>query len=194
VPEFSQVERAMIVVLAEREDPHRVARDHGVTARHVYRHALNGFAGNMADLARSGLLRDQRVVRVRPDQTLTINETQFGAPWSLDRIDQRTAALDGTYTYQESGAGVSAYIVDTGIDFPPAAVPGSDSMPSAAADRIAMDTALTSPGRSGGPPGASPRTSTSSPSGSSTTMAREPPARCSPGSSGSWPTAPGRAW
>jgi subtilisin family serine protease len=116
-PEFTEVKRAMIVVLAENEDPQLVARNHGIAARQVYRHALNGFAGEMADLARSGLLRDHRVVRVRPDQAVTLTDVQIGATWNLDRIDQRAPALDGTYTFHRTGAGVTAYIIDTGIDY-----------------------------------------------------------------------------
>ncbi|MEI7452944.1 MAG: S8 family peptidase, partial [Actinomycetes bacterium] len=41
--------------------------------------------------------------------------TQACAPWGLDRIDQRTAALDGLFTPAGTGSGVRAYVVDTGI-------------------------------------------------------------------------------
>ena len=36
-------------------------------------------------------------------------------PWGLDRIDQRDLPLSGTYSYASTGAGVKAYIVDSGI-------------------------------------------------------------------------------
>lgn len=37
--------------------------------------------------------------------------------WGLDRIDQRALPLDGDFTTGGDGAGVTAYILDTGIDY-----------------------------------------------------------------------------
>ena len=41
--------------------------------------------------------------------------SQTPATWGLDRIDQRDLPLNNTYTYNQTGAGVNAYIIDTGI-------------------------------------------------------------------------------
>ena len=41
--------------------------------------------------------------------------TQTVATWGLDRIDQSTVPLSGTFTYTSTGAAVKAYVVDTGI-------------------------------------------------------------------------------
>src|SRR5207302_2851207 len=38
-----------------------------------------------------------------------------GDPWGLDRIDQRNLPLSRTYSFTGTGAGVRAYIIDTGI-------------------------------------------------------------------------------
>ncbi|MBR9990579.1 MAG: S8 family serine peptidase [Gemmatimonadetes bacterium] len=104
-----------IVTLRADAQPGDVADAHGVRPEFVYRAALNGFAGAMSEAARSGLLRDARVMRVEPDRRVEAWATQNNATWGLDRIDQRNLPLSGTYTYNQTGAGVRAYIVDTGI-------------------------------------------------------------------------------
>jgi hypothetical protein len=40
---------------------------------------------------------------------------QAGAPWGLDRIDQRALPLSTTYEAAGTGSGVKVYVVDTGI-------------------------------------------------------------------------------
>lgn len=106
-----------IVTLRERTDPAAVAREHGLRPDFTYTHALNGFAGAISDAARGGLLRDNRVSRVEPDGIVTIGTTQSGATWGLDRVDQRNRPLSTTYRYTSTGAGVRAYILDTGIRY-----------------------------------------------------------------------------
>ena len=106
-----------IVSLRDGASPAAVARDHGVSPDYVYTAALNGFAGAMSDAARSGLLRDARVTRVEPDGIARASTTQSNATWGIDRIDQRALPLSGTFTYTNTGSGVTAYIIDTGIDY-----------------------------------------------------------------------------
>jgi subtilisin family serine protease len=106
-----------IVTLREGASPAAVAEAHGVSPDYVYTHVLNGFAGAMSDAARSGLLRDARVTRVEPDGIARTVTTQTNATWGLDRIDQRNRPLDGTFTYNNTGSGVTAYIIDTGLRY-----------------------------------------------------------------------------
>ena len=46
----------------------------------------------------------------------------------LDRIDQRSLPLDGTYTAPKNGSGVTVYLVDTGLDVGNAAFGGRASL------------------------------------------------------------------
>jgi len=106
-----------IVTLREGADARGVAREHGVAPDFVYGTVLNGFAGSISDAARAGLLRDARVERVEQDGVVTTQTTQTSATWGLDRTDQRDLPLSTTYSYINTGTGVTAYIIDTGIRF-----------------------------------------------------------------------------
>jgi aqualysin 1 len=44
-----------------------------------------------------------------------VQGTQSSAVWNLDRLDQRALPLDTTFSYGVTGAGVTVYVVDTGI-------------------------------------------------------------------------------
>jgi aqualysin 1 len=106
-----------IITLREGASPAAVAGDHGVRPAYVYTHVLNGFAGAMSEAARDGLLRDARVARVEPDGIARTTATQSNATWGLDRIDQRSRPLSTTFTYNNTGSGVTAYIIDTGLRY-----------------------------------------------------------------------------
>ena len=81
----------------------------------VYTHALVGFtAQNLSADAALRLQDDARVATVEQDQMMYANATQSNAPWGLDRIDDRSG-LDGTYVYNETGSGVTVFVLDTGI-------------------------------------------------------------------------------
>jgi subtilisin family serine protease len=89
----------------------------GGSVSYVYSHALNGFALSLPPQAAQALARDPRVASVEADGVVTADTTQSNATWGLDRVDQRALPLSGTFTYTRTGAGVKAYIIDTGIRF-----------------------------------------------------------------------------
>ena len=109
-----------IVVLEDRvEDVDAVADDlarkHRGKKKHVYTSALKGFSAELSEKEALALSVDPRVKYVEEDGKVSIDATQSGATWGLDRVDQRDLPLSTTYTYNFTGSGVKAYIIDTGI-------------------------------------------------------------------------------
>jgi subtilisin family serine protease len=92
----------------------RLAAGQGAEVRHTYEHALKGFAARMSPQAAAALARNPNVAYVEQDQEVFASTTQSNATWGIDRIDAR-AGLSGTFSYVATGAGVHAYIIDTGI-------------------------------------------------------------------------------
>jgi subtilisin family serine protease len=88
---------------------------HGGFRKHIYRRALKGFSIHISEKKAQKLALDPSVAYVEQDQVVNLQATQTGATWGLDRIDQRDLPLNGTYNYNNNGAGVRAYVIDTGI-------------------------------------------------------------------------------
>jgi subtilisin family serine protease len=94
----------------------QVSRLGGLTT-HVYTDALKGYSALLPTDAIARLAGDHRIAHVELDSVMHIDTTQTGATWGIDRIDQHNRPIDGNYTYNATGAGVKAYIIDTGINF-----------------------------------------------------------------------------
>jgi subtilisin family serine protease len=88
---------------------------HGGTLNREYSHSIKGFSAHLSAAAAAQLAKEEGVAFVEQDQEFSADNTQTGATWGLDRIDQSILPLDGSYTYGGNGAGVYVYIIDTGV-------------------------------------------------------------------------------
>ena len=97
----------------------RVASSVRATPRFVYDADLKGFAADLTGAQLFELRHSSQVEYLDQDervQETAAESTQPDASWDLDRIDQPFLPLNGTYDYQSTGAGVTVYIFDTGIE------------------------------------------------------------------------------
>lgn len=110
-----------IVVLRPGADHVAAAREFsraGWRIEFEYTNVFSGFAITLPAAAAGALARNPNVLFVERDAEITALATQDPAPsWGLDRIDQRVLPLSNTFEYSTigNGAGVRAYIVDTGV-------------------------------------------------------------------------------
>ncbi|MFF5705920.1 S8 family peptidase [Streptomyces sp. NPDC012794] len=137
-----------IVTLDKGVDAVKLAEKLRLKPKHVYSSALNGFAVPLTALQLE-TLRLTVGVKAVEENTKVASVPMPAAPsasrapsssWGLDRIDQRQLPLNNDFTVGGSGAGVTAYILDTGIDylhseFGGRATFGFDAMPDGATQR-----------------------------------------------------------
>ena len=95
------------------------ARAAGGTVSVSYHTVVKGFAATLSDEALAVVRANPAVAFIEADGVVTANvepsDEQPDPPWGLDRVDQRDLPLDQTYEYDHTGAGVSAFVIDTGI-------------------------------------------------------------------------------
>lgn len=124
------IEGSYIVFLHEDEAAASVAAsandartDIGAVVSEEFR-GMRAYSAKLTDAQLEELRRDSRVKTIVQDQVVSIPDDEIGSgagtqavgSWGLDRIDQTNLPLDSSYnTPGNQGAGVHAYIVDTGV-------------------------------------------------------------------------------
>jgi hypothetical protein len=111
-----------------------LAEEFGGSVEYRYEAAVRGFSARMTERQARRLSRDSRVAYVQQNHRFHASAAQKNPPsYGLDRIDQRALPLDKAYNSTSDGAGVTAYIIDTGIrtthqDFGGRAISGIDTV------------------------------------------------------------------
>ena len=112
------VSGSYIVMLDQKADKAKLAKEYGGKLKRTYSSAINGFSANgLSQTEAKQLAADPAVSKVVQNKKFHIDATQDNPPsWGLDRIDQTETAGDHAYTYPDSaGEGVTAYVIDTGV-------------------------------------------------------------------------------
>ncbi|MFB6847759.1 S8 family peptidase [Streptomyces sp. NPDC056373] len=93
-----------------------LVKEYGGSVDKTFGKALNGWSATLSATEARRLAADPAVASVEQNQRVALAATQTNAPWGLDRIDQASLPLSGTYTYPDSaGSGVTVYVIDTGV-------------------------------------------------------------------------------
>ncbi|MFF6888958.1 S8 family peptidase [Streptomyces sp. NPDC012421] len=114
-----------IVTLRQSVDPAVLTKQLKLKPSFVYTTAINGFAAALSPHQLDMVRKTPGVAAVEQDATASAPPvpaagTTERAPsnsWGLDRIDQRDLPLDNNFTVEGSGAGVTAYVLDSGIEY-----------------------------------------------------------------------------
>ena len=121
-PSFAAPEFATYIVVLQPDADHASAarefRGAGWRIQYDYTNVFSGFAISLPVTAVLGLEHNPKVLYIERDEEMTASNVQAPAPsWGLDRIDQRALPLSESFEYSSigEGAGVRAYVVDTGV-------------------------------------------------------------------------------
>ncbi|MFD6426187.1 S8 family peptidase [Streptomyces sp. NPDC060198] len=134
-----------VVTLDPLVDAAKTAQKLGLAPTFTYSKALNGFAVPLTPAQLTTLRATPGVTSVEEDAKNSVPASESipayapvpasraantsraaaavparlapASTWGLDRIDQRNPPLDGDFTAGGDGAGVTAYILDSGIDY-----------------------------------------------------------------------------
>ncbi|WP_345601668.1 S8 family peptidase, partial [Streptomyces chumphonensis] len=97
-----------------RSEATALAERHGATVKQVYSSAFRGFSISATEAEAKALAAAPGVRYVEADGVARAVGEQPNPPsWGLDRVD---GSMDDTYTYPATGAGVTAYVIDSGVD------------------------------------------------------------------------------
>ena len=118
-----------IVTFSDDDDSERESgdlRSMGIKVEGTYKNAFKGVVGQFTAAQINNLKKNPKFLYAEldaPVYTTTFSPTPIAdgpspavSSWGIDRLNQRGLPLDNTYSYQYNGQGVTAYVIDTGIN------------------------------------------------------------------------------
>jgi subtilisin family serine protease len=95
-----------------------LASRYGAKIGFTYKAAFKGFSATLSKQQAKRLAADPAVSYVEQDRTVQVLTDQLNPPsWGLDRVDQASLPLDSKYSYSTGASNVTAYVIDTGINY-----------------------------------------------------------------------------
>jgi len=89
------------------------------SATHIYRNLVKGYAAPLSFDGYSATLKHPKIKHIEKDQIVRVAtpcESEDAKSWGLTRISQRKQDLNGKYKFPPNGGeGITAYVIDTGI-------------------------------------------------------------------------------
>jgi subtilisin family serine protease len=86
-----------------------------VAVGRTFSHVFKGLVAKMSEKQVATLSKRSTVAAIEADAAVEVFASESSATWGIDRIDQAQLPLSSTFDYTNTGAGVKAYVIDTGI-------------------------------------------------------------------------------
>jgi len=120
-PSVLNIQSADAVASYAEQASQTLVNKYNVDVSRKFAGSLNGVVVNASALQVQDLLNNPDIDYIEQDQIVSVsplaatNVDQGNAVWGLDRVDQRSLPLNSNYHYDYDGAGVTAYVIDTGV-------------------------------------------------------------------------------
>ena len=92
----------------------------GLVPVEVFSSVFPGFQAKLSTKTFARLKKDKRVAAISRVTTFSVPRSpvfrNIGYVWGIDRIDQRTLPMDRVFAPPATGAGVTAFVIDSGVD------------------------------------------------------------------------------